>query len=49
MDGSMEFQMSMEVVGIAVAFSSVTGILFGLYPASLAAGKRPIDALRHTT
>lgn len=41
------YQLSIPVTTVSVAFSSLIGILFGLYPANKAARKKPIDALRY--
>lgn len=48
MGDSMSFTMDMKVVWVAVIFSAVIGIVFGLYPAGKAARKKPIDALHYT-
>ena len=41
------FAFPLSAVVIAVIVSSVTGIAFGIYPASQAARKSPIEALRY--
>lgn len=48
MGDSMSLAMNLQVVGVAIAFSGVIGVVFGLYPAEKAAGKKPIDALRYS-
>ena len=48
MGGTMQFAMSRQIVGVSVAFSVFIGIVFGIYPAKKAAGKKPIDALRYS-
>lgn len=46
-DGTV-YNISMGVVWIAVAFSAGIGVIFGIYPANKAAGKKTIEALRYT-
>lgn len=47
MGAVLSVTMNVRVALLAVAFSAVIGIVFGLYPANKAANKKPIDALRY--
>ena len=42
------YALSLDVVGIAITFSLLIGVIFGIYPANKAAKKKPIEALRYT-
>ena len=44
---SMSFSLNGPVVGIAVGFCILIGVVFGLYPANKAAKMKPIDALHY--
>ena len=46
--GGTSYQLSLNVMWIAVAFSLFIGMIFGLYPANKAAKKNPIEALRYS-
>ena len=44
---SWAFEFPLSAILLAVIVSSVTGIVFGLYPARQAAKKSPVEALRY--
>lgn len=46
-DTSQSYPISMRIVWIAVIFSLLIGVIFGIYPASKASAKKPIEALRY--
>lgn len=47
LDTGWTFQLPPAAIILALGVSSVTGLVFGLYPARKAAQKNPIDALRY--
>lgn len=46
-DTSQSYPISVRIVWIAVIFSLLIGVIFGIYPASKASAKKPIEALRY--
>lgn len=44
----VSFHLSLGVVWVAVGFSVLIGVIFGIYPANKAAKKAPIEALRYS-
>ena len=44
----ISFHLSVGVVWVAVGFSVLIGVIFGIYPANKAAKKAPIEALRYS-
>ena len=46
--GNWPLLMSLDAILLAVGFSALVGIFFGLYPAQRASRLNPIDALRRS-
>jgi putative ABC transport system permease protein len=44
--GGWEFAIDLNVIGLALGFSSLVGIVFGVWPARTASRLQPVDALR---
>jgi putative ABC transport system permease protein len=44
--GDWEFAIRMDTVSLAMGFSLVVGVVFGVWPARTASKLEPIDALR---